>query len=112
MKWASHQPKPLLWDFFPNSSAVLVDKVHKFHTTLIELGGQESERIFSTIPPSDEAYSGTSGFLRGVPYKGAGMTAEYRRRLPSPNTQVIRNAIAVHATCYESWNKVTGLKVS
>lgn len=30
----------LRWEYFPNASAVLIDKIQKFHTNLVELGGE------------------------------------------------------------------------
>lgn len=71
----SHDSKKvkLSWGFFPDSQVVLVDKIHKFESQNIELGGEEAESIL------------TSTLYR-------------------------RDAIAVHATCYEMKVKVPALK--
>lgn len=43
IRWAANQDDiRMKWDYFPNTSAVLVDKVYKFHSTLVELGGEVS----------------------------------------------------------------------
>ena len=63
----------LAWGFFPDSQVVLVDKIFKFETQNIELGGELADSI-----------------LTSTLYK--------------------RDAIAVHATCYEMKVKVHALK--
>jgi hypothetical protein len=71
----SHDNKKvnLTWGFFPDSQVVLVDKIYKFETQNIELGGEIADSV-----------------LTSKHYK--------------------RDAIAVHATCYEMKVKVPALK--
>lgn len=68
-----HKKIQLQWGFFPDSQVVLVDKIYKFETQNIELGGEIADSI-----------------LTSTLYK--------------------RDAIAVHATCYEMKVKVHALK--
>jgi hypothetical protein len=41
----------LQWEYFPNSSAVLIDKLYKFVNISIELGGELAAGILSSMDP-------------------------------------------------------------
>ena len=50
MKFARNS-RGFRWQFFPNSSAILIDKVWKFVNLSIELGGEVSADILSNLHP-------------------------------------------------------------
>ena len=118
------------WDYFPNTSAVLVDKIYKFHSTLVELGGevsvywcvyvcqwcvsdvcwyvcsmQVSEQVLN--PPYWHSNSHTPGTNTGT---NANADKQLHIGQSSESNQQVQSVAAAHTTCYEKWNKVTGLK--
>lgn len=89
---AHRRRSTLDWNYLPDQHVVLIDKVFKFETTAIELGGEVRVHVIYYSTLRNPSLQITAGILTN-----------------RSNNE--RDTIAVHGTCYELKSKVNGLKV-